>query len=143
MTTVKAITLQDPYGTLVATGHKQYETRSWTTPYRGLVVIHVGKTLAINWQDTIFLKLLRDAGIPDPRKLPVGVAVCVCELTAIYRTEDVLAHISDRELAFGNYAPGRAAWKLENVQRFDKPIPARGAQGLWNWPMKLPEGIAV
>lgn len=143
MTTVKAITLQDPYGTLVANGHKQYETRSWKIAYRGPLVIHVGKTLAINWKDTVFLSLLRDAGIPDPRKLPFGCAVCICELTAIYRTEDVMPHISDRELAFGNYGPGRAVWRLEKVRRFQKPIPCLGKQGLWDWTLPLPEGIVV
>lgn len=143
MPEIKALTLQDPYGSLVAMGLKQYETRSWKTRYRGLLIIHVGKTLAINWKDRVFLSLLRDVGIPDPRKLPIGCAICICELTAIYRTEDVMPHISDRELAFGDFSPGRAAWELKNVQRFDKPIPCKGEQGLWNWQLKLPEGITV
>lgn len=140
---IKALTLQDPYGTLVATGHKQYETRSWPTSYRGLLVIHVGKTLAINWDNKVFLSLLRDVGISDPYKLPLGAAVCICELTAVYRTEAVRPHISDRERAFGDFSPGRAAWKLENVQRFRKPIPCRGAQKLWDWTLPLPDGISV
>lgn len=140
---IKALTVQDPYGTLIATLHKEHETRSWTTRFRGLVVIHVGKTLAINWDDKVFLSLLRDCGISDPYKLPLGCAIAVAELTAIYRTEDVRPYISDRERAFGDWSNGRAAWKFENVQRFRKPIPCRGQQYLWEWTEKLPEGIAV
>lgn len=37
------------------------------------------------------------------------------------------------EYAFGDFTPGRYAWVMENPVAFDKPIPARGKQGLWNW----------
>ena len=33
----------------------------------------------------------------------------------------------------GRYSPGRFAWVLQNPVMFDKPIPARGKQGWWNW----------
>ncbi len=36
------------------------------------------------------------------------------------------------ELAFGDYAIGRYAWKLANVRRID-PVPARGRQRIWEW----------
>lgn len=39
----KTITLWQPYATLVATGIKQYETRSWPTNYRGPLLIHAAK----------------------------------------------------------------------------------------------------
>lgn len=143
MAVIKALTIQEPFGSLIVDRHKEHETRSWTTKYRGLMVIHVGKTLAINWQDKVFLSLLADCGIREPGKLPLGCAIGIAELTAIYHTEDVMPCISDRELAFGDWSPGRAAWKLENVQRFPKPIPCRGQQYLWDWTEKLPEGIAI
>lgn len=34
------------------------------------------------------------------------------------------------ERAFGDFTPGRYAWKLANVRRLDEPIPCRGCQGL-------------
>ena len=37
------------------------------------------------------------------------------------------------EYAFGNYEPGRYAWVMKDAVLFDKPIPAKGKQGLWNW----------
>lgn len=37
------------------------------------------------------------------------------------------------EYAFGDYRIGRYAWVFENPVLFEKPIPARGRQGLWNW----------
>ena len=42
---MKAITLTQPWATLVAIGAKRIETRSWRTFYRGPLAIHAGKTL--------------------------------------------------------------------------------------------------
>lgn len=38
--TVKAITIWQPWASLLAMGAKQYETRSWATSYRGPIAIH-------------------------------------------------------------------------------------------------------
>jgi hypothetical protein len=38
-----------------------------------------------------------------------------------------------REREFGDYESGRYAWILLNVKPLLKPIPAKGAQRLWNW----------
>jgi hypothetical protein len=38
-----AITLHQPWASLVAKGWKQYETRDWPTNHRGLIVIHAGR----------------------------------------------------------------------------------------------------
>lgn len=39
---MKAITLMQPWATLVAIGAKRLETRSWSTNYRGPLAIHAG-----------------------------------------------------------------------------------------------------
>lgn len=40
---MKAVTLYQPWATLVAIGAKKIETRSWFTRYRGPLAIHAGK----------------------------------------------------------------------------------------------------
>lgn len=40
---MRALTLHQPWATLVAIGAKRIETRSWHTAYRGLVAIHAGR----------------------------------------------------------------------------------------------------
>lgn len=37
---MKALTLHQPWASLLAAGHKTIETRSWSTPYRGPIAIH-------------------------------------------------------------------------------------------------------
>lgn len=40
---MKAITLWQPWASLIAIGAKKYETRSWKTNYRGPIAIHAAK----------------------------------------------------------------------------------------------------
>lgn len=39
-----ALTVLQPWASLIALDEKQFETRSWSTPYRGTLVIHAGKS---------------------------------------------------------------------------------------------------
>ena len=40
---------------------------------------------------------------------------------------------TEKEMLFGDWAPGRYAWEIRNVHLLPEPIPCRGKQGLWNW----------
>ncbi len=40
---MKAITIWQPWASLIACGAKKFETRSWATNYRGPIAIHVAK----------------------------------------------------------------------------------------------------
>lgn len=42
---MKAITVQEPWATLLAIGEKRFETRSWKTNYRGRIAIHASKAM--------------------------------------------------------------------------------------------------
>lgn len=48
-------------------------------------------------------------------------------------TEAALTQITMQEELFGDYSPGRWAWKLENIRAI-KPLPAQGRQRLWDVP---------
>lgn len=130
---MKAITLWQPYATLIALGAKQYETRSWSTPYRGKLAIHAAaKNDAEVWRyimDYPVQKALRDHGYREP--MPFGAVVCIAELVVCHRTDSFF--VSREERNVGNFAPGRWAWELKVIELFDTPILAKGAQGLWNW----------
>ncbi len=136
---MRAITLKQPWAQLVALRAKRYETRSWMTRYRGAMAIHAGleftrEARALCGREPFASALL---GNDD---LPTGCVIAISELAAVYRTspEDgsLLGEVhafpeSDRP--FGDFSPGRYAWLLQNVRALEEPIPARGAQGLWNW----------
>lgn len=159
-TIIDAITLIQPWGSLIDLLGKRYETRSWQTRYRGLIAIHAGRDTseirAINanlltmrgWDDARKLDYLRTdpRGIylhhcrevlspryPRPNDLPLGAVLCICELVAIHRTEDLRTELDQRERVFGNFGDKRFAWEMNVVQHFEQPIPALGKQGIWRW----------
>ena len=42
---MKAITIKQPFASLIASGLKEYEFRTWKTAYRGEILIHAGKSI--------------------------------------------------------------------------------------------------
>ena len=135
---MKAITIHQPWASLIAHGFKRYETRGWRTHYRGPIAIHAGK-----WVDKAAVGMIQ-IRYPEIWKvinpLPTGCIVAVAELSGCFiSTEDFLhggfrkIWIDPQERDFGNFARNRCAWELTNVRRLPEPIPVRGQQGLWNW----------
>ena len=122
---MKALTIQQPWASLIADHRKKIETRSWSTPHRGPIAIHA----AMRSLDADLAVL---CGY-EPNDLPRGAVLCIAQLVAIERVEEVRGDLLEQELLFGNYGDGRYAWFLENVEQFERPIPARGALGLWEW----------
>lgn len=43
MKSMKALTISQPYASLIANGEKWIENRRWETLYRGKLAIHAGK----------------------------------------------------------------------------------------------------
>ncbi|MCG6135169.1 MAG: ASCH domain-containing protein [Nostoc sp. LLA-1] len=130
----KAITLHQPWAYLVGR-YKSFETRSWSTNYRGKIAIHAAK----QQKDTKYwYEQLKDL-LPPLAELPFGSIVAIAELTdCILMTEELINQQSPTELRCGLWKPGRYAWKLENIQILPELIPAKGKQKLWNLELSIP-----
>lgn len=185
---MKAITLWQPWASLLAIGAKQHETRSWKTSYRGPVAIHAAKINSAKNDHLVLLerliraakekdlvhgkdpfveaasKAFKDNNIDWPW-LPCGKVIATADLVNCWRIVqypgadiDRAKHIqigaeldvpkkhpdfgryivpTETEMLFGDWTPGRYAWEFQNVKIFDKPISAKGKQGLWNWEPQL------
>jgi hypothetical protein len=142
---MKALTLTQPWATLVDLGQKRIETRSWSTSYRGELVIHAAKGFPKWAQETCEEDSFR-AGLLGltAKELPVGVGLCIVRLIGCFpTTESGLNKLGfamgckpqARELEFGDYSDGRFAWLMEYVRRLDRQDPVKGALGLWEWPL--------
>lgn len=131
---MKCLSLWQPWASLIVLGYKRVETRSWSTPYRGLLVIHAAKRSqdVEHWCEQPFFRgALTQAGLKSWKDLPFGAALGTVRLVEVRRTEHCRHQLSSHERAFGNYEDGRWAWFLADVQRFREPIPMRGMQGLF------------
>lgn len=123
----RAISLTQPWATLVVTGRKAMETRSWPTSVRGRVAIHASKGMP-GWA--------REAAVQfgfDPDALPRGAIIGAVDIEDCQPVEEVREAISDDELSYGDFDNGRFAWRLSNPAIFDEPIPAVGSLGFWRW----------
>lgn len=146
----RAISLLQPWASLIAVGAKRIETRAWPTKYRGPLAIHAsyGDTKESRaFAQQPFVEGLLEAHDLTWRDLPRGAIVAVAELTDCIRfTEDNVARIrelaefeaklgigSPAELLLGDFSLGRYGFLLAKVRPLPEPIPAKGALGIWRW----------
>lgn len=142
---LKVITLIQPWATLIALGEKKIETRSWKTFYRGPLLIHAGKNIDKYACEEYYIKgTLQEHGY-SLNNLPTGSIIAKVDLIdcieinqgtdPIYRRANLIngTKIEGNEYSFGDYTPGRYAWKLDNVQILKQPIPAKGKLNLWEF----------
>lgn len=139
---MKAYTVYQPYAYATVAGIKHYETRPRRTNIRGRVAVHAAKLDA--WKSGI----LEAGTMPEiekilsehqgtgnrPARLAYGAIVGTVEIADCVPVEEIADALTDQEQLLGDFSPGRFAWVLRNPVMFDKPIPARGQQGWWNWP---------
>lgn len=146
---MKAITLWQPWASLLACGVIEYETRSWSTKYCGPMAIHAAasepKNFVYQMSSTINSILGADNTIDYPR----GAIIATANLIACHEIkEDNLGNIgfwrsnngiwefysiSKQQASLSDWQPGQYAWEFINMKMLDNPIPAKGAQRIWNW----------
>jgi hypothetical protein len=135
---MKAITIKQPWATLLMLGEKKIETRSWATKHRGRLLIHAASaqspTLIAICQQEPFRSVLARHGITDFAQLRRGVILGTVELVDCLRVElfPPAQPLSSLEEAFGDYTPGRHGWFVKDPQPLILPITYRGKLGLFD-----------
>ena len=154
---MKALTLTQPWASLVAIGAKCIETRCWSTPYRGPLAIHAAKGFPGWAQRMCESEMIRHAlvsggeAVAEPKSsLPRSAILCISNLVDCLPMEAYrcLPGVFDEypnldtpeERAFGDYdvfdsenGKRRWAWVLEDTKVFTVPVVTAGALGLWEW----------
>lgn len=127
---MKCISLLQPYAFCVAMRLKPVETRTWTTKYRGPLLIAASKRIDHKAYD-----YLSSIGIRLPKKeyLALGAVIATSHLSLIepYRKDlEALGLIPFKE------GEKRFGWFLDDVAMLDKPVPVKGSLGLYEvpWP---------
>ena len=125
---MKVITLKQPWASLVASGYKKYEFRSWKLNYRGDIIIHAGKGIDKEAMEKV-KKLNLDLDFPKMKLLAIVKIEDCIELN-----KEINKKIcSENPSIYGNKDRSGYAWKLSTVRKIvvDKVIP--GKQGIWNY----------
>lgn len=111
---MKAISLRQPWASMIASGRKTTETRTWYTDYRGDVLICASKRPMVD--DLLTGQALCIATIVDCRPMTVG----------------------DEKTACCEWYPSAFAWVLENIRPIE-PFPVKGKLGFYE--VEYPKGI--
>jgi hypothetical protein len=143
---MKALTVYQPWASLIVIGAKPYEFRCWDyrARERGLegqrIVIHAGARPVKLPEVEDIIERMEDrlSSLRSQIAMPLLERLCaahkcrgVVELSAGLGT----AILGTPQSVIDHHM---WAWPLTDIQPFATPVPMRGAQGFWNWPEALP-----
>ena len=167
---MKALTLHQPWASVVACGVKTIETRSWRPPasfqYGDRIAIHasarkpVGLIPGKGDRPTLISSSYQDLWKPlNPEQaleLPLGAVVATAALVAAKVVWEEIPESSSVVVAdvpgslfrstvptdpYGDFGVGRWLWFLEDIEAIDPPVKVRGYQRLWGLPDSISEII--
>lgn len=147
---IRALSLLQPWASLLVFDEKKIETRSWKTSYRGPVAIHasqnkyfmhhiLAKEFYYEWMHPYvhqFIYKIKKNNFNG--KIPYGKIIGIGKLIDCIPVEDIRGFLKPKEIVLGDYSDGRWAWKFEEMRPI-KPIEISGKLGLW-W-VSLPEEV--
>ena len=128
---MKAITIKQPWATLIAEGYKEYEFRTWKTKYRGDILIHAGKGI-----DKKAMERFKHLNL----EYPVGKIIAKAIITDCVKVDDRLRDViakKDPIVYKGVINKTSNDWdgygfKLENIEKIN-PIEVNGKLSLWDY----------
>lgn len=124
---MKALTIKEPWASLIIEEYKKYEFRSWKTKYRGKILIHVGCSV-----EKDMMEKFKNYNIDIKPGYIIGEATLTDCILVDEEFNKELRNIDPIVYGRSNHAE-TYAWKLENIVKYEEPIPCKGKLGLWNY----------
>lgn len=139
---MKAISIWQPFAGLIVKGYKVFETRTWAAP-KSLIGQRIGiastKTIKpeqkAHFADEEFQRHYSRLNLPQSiLDLHHGFMLGTVVLDSVeLMTEEFMEEVSAEEQSYGWWSEGYYAWRLRDPVEFERPIPVRGAQGIYEW----------
>lgn len=121
---MKALTVKQPWASLIVQGFKDIENRTWKIQYRGKILIHAA---------LLHDKCEWDALTKEQRlELPCEIPCQKLPKGAILGSVEIVDCIKNHPSVWAE--KGMWNWVLDNAILFPKPIPAKGKLSLWDYP---------
>ena len=122
---MKALSLKQPFAELILQGRKKIELRNWNTSFRGEFLIHASK-------------------VPDKEsmvkfefvELPLGAIVGKAKLVGVKHYLNDEEHRADKNLHLADSTWGNFGFVLEDAEKINPPIPAKGKLNFWEFKIK-------
>lgn len=138
---MKAISLWQPWASLWLSDAKVHETRHWSTPYRGWLVVHAAKRRIDDFGGDRVDDICDGIwGHHWGLELPRGALIGAVKLTDCRQMKFTApAHEEDYEC--GDWSDERYAWRRGAFVVYEQPIPYRGQQGFFEVPDNILPGL--
>lgn len=132
---MKLLTIQQPYASLVASGEKWVENRTWPTSHRGWLAIHAGKGTRYLSQSEL-------------ASYPTGGVIAIAKLVACEHIETIVKMFVNEterhkcipgstrtwdEVSDHAHTEGDWCWILEDIVKLKEVALAKGVQRLGDW----------
>ena len=131
---MKALTLWQPWASLVACGAKLVENRTWK-PAPKLIypgerfAIHAGRTFGVGeWEALLDVCRERRIVLPPRERMPFSAIIATARFTGWTDRAEEIAE--EQRVWFA----GPIGWVLEDVRELVEPVPFSGSRGLWDLP---------
>jgi hypothetical protein len=137
MNDVRAITIREPWASCIATGTKQIENRASGTTWRGTLLIHTSQQINTPALFDPRVQKALDINAGSITGFDHGVIIAVADLVDVHDADSIPTLTGEPGTCcepWGERLHGHRQAKhlvLANVRRLAKPVPARGALGLW------------
>ncbi len=136
---MRVISLWQPYAQLLVQGFKLNETRPYTCPPHIVGTrIGIASTKVIRpdqrelVKDQVFSIYYEATGLPPLDNLLHGHLLgSVFVHSSDLITEEDLEDVTEEEQIFGDWRPGRYAWRCRDPEYLTEPVPVSGQQGIW------------
>lgn len=124
---MKALTIREPWATLIISNYKKYEFRGYKINYRGKILIHAGLSV-----ENSMLERFKEYDLDIKPGYIIGEAEIVDCIKVDNDFQSKL--LNENSLVYGRSNHTETyAWKLENIIKYETPIPCKGKLGLWNY----------
>ena len=129
---MKAISIKQPWAWAIAEGHKTIETRTWSTNYRGELLIVSSKKpdkdmlffLPDAWVNWIGVNVTNDM-------LLYGQALCIADLVDCHPMKP-----EEADKALCSIYTDAQSWVFENIRKID-PFPVKGQLNIYSVDVNL------
>lgn len=125
---MKALTIKQPWATLIMQGDKRYEIRSWQTKYRGELLIHAGKSV----DKEAIKRLVKYL----PENLPLGKILGKVRLVDCIKMSPEFKEMllkENSEIYTKSSFQENYGWQVTDIEVFKEPIETKGLLSLWKY----------
>ena len=122
---MKALTIKQPWVHAILHEGKDVENRSWQRGFRGWLAIHASA------------QPQRDAGFPRGHHVPDLDSLDYSAICGVARVVNIVTKSRSKWFCRPDVGSTNYGWVLAEVKVLKKPIPCKGALGLWDVPPKV------